>query len=129
MSLKNGLIIKNIEQQYIKQDVPKFRTGDTIVVKVEVTEGTKVRQQAFEGIVIAIRRPKSINASFTVRKISSGEGVNRVFQTHSPLIKNIEIKKLGKVHKAKLYYLEQKSGKKSRIKERLPNKNEISQKN
>jgi len=125
MSIKNGLIIKHIEQQYMKKELPKFRTGDTVVVKVEVTEGNKVRQQAFEGVVIGVRRPKSINASFTVRKVSFGEGINRVFQTHSPLIKSIEIKKQGKVHKAKLYYLEQKSGKKSRIKERLSNKTEI----
>ena len=121
MSIKNWTIIQSIEQAQMKKDLPKFRPGDTVVVKVEVTEGTKVRQQAFEGIVIAIKRPCSINAAFTVRKISYGEGVNRVFQTHSPLIKSIEVKRKGKVRKAKLYYLEHKSGKESRIKERLAN--------
>lgn len=123
MSLKNSIIIQNIEQQYLKTDLPKFRPGDTLVVKIEVTEGNKVRQQAFEGVVIAISRPKSINAAFTLRKISYGEGVTRVFQTHSPLIKSIEVKRKGKVRKAKLYYLEQKSGKQSRIKERLSDNN------
>ncbi len=118
-TIKNGTIIQSLEQQQMKKDLPKFRPGDTVIVKVEVTEGTKVRQQAFEGIVIAIKRPAGINASFTVRKISYGEGVNRVFQTHSPLIKSIEVKRKGKVRKAKLYYLEHKSGKQSRIQERL----------
>lgn len=122
MTISNSLIIKEIEKRYIKTDLPSFRVGDTVVVKIEVTEGTKVRLQAFEGIVIAKRRPKSVNASFTVRKISFGEGVNRVFQAHSPLIKSIEIKRRGKVRKAKLYYLEQKSGKEARIKERLAKK-------
>lgn len=124
MLIKNGAIMQYLEQKQMKKDLPKFRPGDTVIVKVEVTEGTKVRQQAFEGIVIAIRKPNSINAAFTVRKISYGEGVNRVFQTHSPLIKNIEIKRKGKVRKAKLYYLEQKSGKQSRIKERLNTKDQ-----
>lgn len=122
MTISNSLIIKEIEQRYIKTDLPDIRVGDTIIVKVEVTEGTKVRLQAFEGVVIARRRPKSVNAAFTVRKISFGEGVKRVFQTHSPLIKSIEIKRKGKVRKAKLYYLEQKSGKEARIKERLVKK-------
>ena len=122
MTISNSLIIKEIEQRYIKTDLPDFRVGDTIIVKVEVTEGTKVRLQAFEGVVIAKRRPKSVNAAFTVRKISFGEGVKRVFQTHSPLIKSIEIKRRGKVRKAKLYYLEHKSGKAARIKERLVRK-------
>jgi len=103
----------------MKKDLPNFRPGDTIIVKVEVTEGTKVRVQAFEGIVIAKSRTNSLNAAFTVRKISYGEGVNRVFQAHSPLIKGVEVKRRGKVRKAKLYYLEQKSGKQARIKERL----------
>lgn len=122
MTISNSLVIKEIEQRYMKTDLPDFRVGDTIIVKVEVTEGTKVRLQAFEGVVIAKRRPKSVNAAFTVRKISFGEGVKRVFQTHSPLIKSIEIKRKGKVRKAKLYYLEQKSGKEARIKERLVKK-------
>lgn len=113
------MIIQEIEQTQFKSNVPDFRPGDTVVVKVEVTEGTKVRLQAFEGVVIAKRRTKSINAAFTVRKISYGEGVTRVFQTHSPLIKEIEIKRRGKVRKAKLYYLEHKTGKQARIKEKL----------
>ena len=122
MAISNSLVIKEIEQRYMKTDLPDFRVGDTIIVKVEVTEGTKVRLQAFEGVVIAKRRPKSVNAAFTVRKVSFGEGVKRVFQTHSPLIKSIEVKRKGKVRKAKLYYLEQKSGKEARIKERLVKK-------
>ena len=122
MAISNSLIIKEIEQRYMKTDLPDFRVGDTIIVKAEVTEGTKVRLQAFEGVVIAKRRPKSVNAAFTVRKVSFGEGVKRVFQTYSPLIKSIEIKRKGKVRKAKLYYLEQKSGKEARIKERLVKK-------
>jgi large subunit ribosomal protein L19 len=119
-SIKMGNIIAEIENRQMKTEgIPNFRPGDTIIVKVEVTEGAKVRIQAFEGVVIAKNKPKSLNASFTVRKISYGEGVNRIFQTHSPLIKGIEIKRRGKVRKAKLYYLEQKSGKQARIKERL----------
>ncbi len=119
MKFKNGTVIQDIEQRQMKKDLPNFRPGDTIIVKVEVTEGTKVRVQAFEGIVIAKSRTNSLNAAFTVRKISYGEGVNRVFQAHSPLIKGVEVKRRGKVRKAKLYYLEQKSGKQARIKERL----------
>lgn len=122
MKFSNSMIIKEIDQRYIKKDLPEFRPGDTLVVKVEVTEGTKVRIQSFEGIVIAKSKPKSINAAFTLRKISAGEGVNRVFQLHSPLIKGIEIKRKGKVRKAKLYYLEGKSGKNARIKERISKK-------
>lgn len=122
MKFNNSSIIKEIEQRHMKKDFPNFRPGDTIIVKVEVTEGTKVRVQAFEGVVIAKKRPNSINAAFTVRKISYGEGVNRIFQTNSPLIKGIEVKRRGKVRKAKLYYLEQKSGKQARIKERLVKK-------
>lgn len=125
MTFKNGIIIKEIEQRQMRKDLPSFRPGDTIIVKVEVTEGTKVRIQAFEGVVIAKNQPNSLNASFTVRKISYGEGVNRVFQAHSPLIKGIEVKRKGKVRKAKLYYLEQKSGKQARIKERLVKKETI----
>jgi large subunit ribosomal protein L19 len=125
MRIKNGEIIKQIEQRQIKQDVTSFRPGDTIVVKVEVTEGNKVRTQSFEGVVIAINKPNGINASFEVRKISYGKGVNRTFQTHSPLIKGIEVKRRGKVRKAKLYYLENKSGKEARIKERLIHKKPV----
>lgn len=120
--IKNSAVIKEIENRQMKTDLPDFRVGDTVVVKVEVTEGSKVRVQSFEGIVIAKRRFKSINAAFTVRKISFGEGVNRVFQLHSPVIKGIEVKRKGKVRKAKLYYLEGKSGKQARIKERLAKK-------
>jgi large subunit ribosomal protein L19 len=122
MSLKNGVIIKEIENKQKKNNIPDFGPGDTIIVKVEVTEGAKVRVQSFEGTVIAKRRPNSINASFVVRKLSYGEGVTRVFQTYSPLIKGIEIKRRGKVRKAKLYYLENKSGKQTRIREKLSKK-------
>jgi large subunit ribosomal protein L19 len=122
MTFNNSVIIKEIENKQLKTNVPDFRPGDTVVVKVEVTEGAKVRLQDFEGVVIAKRNPRSINASFVVRKISYGEGVNRIFQTHSPLIKGIEIKRRGKVRKAKLYYLENKSGKQIKIKEKLTKK-------
>ena len=123
MKFKNGTVIQDIEQRQMKKDLPNFRPGDTIIVKVEVTEGTKVRVQAFEGIVIAKSRTNSLNAAFTVRKISYGEGVNRVFQAHSPLIKGVEVKRRGKVRKAKLYYLRERVGKATRLKEKFDIKN------
>ena len=113
-------IIEKIEKDQLKEQ-PEFRTGDTVVIKVKVTEGQRTRLQAFEGIVIAVKN-RGINSSFTVRKISHGEGVERVFQTHSPLIASIKIKRRGKVRRSKLYYLRELSGKAARIKEKLASK-------
>ena len=115
-------LIQQIEAEQLKQDVPLFRTGDVIIVQVEVKEGTRTRVQAYEGVVIA-KRNRGLNSSFTVRKISHGEGVERVFQTHSPIIKGIEVKRRGDVRKAKLYHLRGLTGKAARIKERLAQRN------
>lgn len=101
--------------------IPDFRAGDTVVVSVNVVEGSRKRVHAFEGVVIA-RRNRGINSSFIVRKISSGEGVERSFQTYSPMIASIEVKRHGDVRRAKLYYLRERSGKAARIKERLVRK-------
>lgn len=111
-------IIEQIEQEQLKTDVPEFRAGDSLEVKLWVIEGSKKRLQSFEGIVIA-KRNRGLHSAFTVRKISSGEGVERVFQTHSPVIHSIEVKRRGAVRRAKLYYLRQRTGKAARIKERL----------
>lgn len=112
-------LIQAIEQEQMKeQNFPEFRAGDTIVVKVKVKEGTRERLQAFEGVVIA-RRNREFNSSFTVRKISHGEGVERVFALYSPLIADVEIKRRGDVRKAKLYHLRSLRGKAARIKEKL----------
>ncbi len=111
-------IIQAIEAEQMKTDVPAFAPGDLVVVQVEVKEGTRTRLQAFEGIVIA-KRNRGLNSAFTVRKISHGEGVERVFQTHSQAIKSIEVKRRGHVRKAKLYYLRDLAGKSARIKEKL----------
>ncbi|WP_457913502.1 50S ribosomal protein L19 [Candidatus Gillettellia adelgis] len=111
-------IIQQLEKEQIKRDVPKFRAGDSVEVKVWVVEGNKKRLQAFEGVVIAIRS-RGLNSSFTVRKISNNEGVERVFQTHSSIINSIHIKRRGAVRKSKLYYLRNRTGKAARIKERL----------
>ncbi|MFC6276295.1 50S ribosomal protein L19 [Psittacicella hinzii] len=114
-------IIKKLEEAQLKTDVPSFRTGDTLEVKVWVVEGNKRRLQAFEGVVIA-KRNRGLHSAFTLRKISNGEGVERVFQTHSPIIDSIVVKRKGAVRKAKLYYLRNLSGKATRIKERLETK-------
>ncbi len=114
-------IIQQIETEQLKSGLPEFRSGDTVIVKVEVKEGTRTRIQAYEGVVIA-KRNRGLNSSFTVRKISHGEGVERVFQAHSPTIKGIEVKRRGHVRKAKLYYLRGLTGKGARIKERLQQK-------
>lgn len=111
-------IIKQLENEQLKQNIPSFRPGDTLEVKVWVVEGTKRRLQAFEGVVIAIRN-RGLHSAFTLRKISNGVGVERVFQTHSPVIDSISVKRKGAVRKAKLYYLRERSGKSARIKERL----------
>jgi large subunit ribosomal protein L19 len=117
-------LIEKIEQEEIarlsiNKTLPSFAPGDTVVVGVNVVEGTRKRTQAFEGVVIA-KRNRGLNSSFIVRKISSGEGVERTFQTYSPLIASIEVKRRGDVRRAKLYYLRDRSGKSARIKEKLP---------
>lgn len=111
-------IINELETAQMKQDVPEFNPGDTVVVQVKVIEGNRERLQAFEGVVIA-KRNRGLNSAFTVRKISYGEGVERVFQTHSPLINSIEVKRRGDVRRAKLYYLRNLTGRAARIKEKL----------
>ena len=111
-------IIKQLEEEQMKQDVPAFAPGDTVVVQVKVKEGNRERLQAFEGVVIA-KRNRGLHSAFTVRKISSGEGVERAFQTHSPLVESITVKRRGDVRRSKLYYLRELSGKKARIKEKL----------
>ena len=119
-------IIKQLEQEEIARlgkSIPDFAPGDTVVVGVNVVEGTRKRVQAYEGVVIA-KRNRGLNSSFIVRKISSGEGVERTFQTYSPLIAAIEVKRRGDVRRSKLYYLRERSGKSARIKEKLPAKRE-----
>jgi large subunit ribosomal protein L19 len=114
-------IIKMLEQEEIARlgkTIPDFAPGDTVVVGVNVVEGTRKRVQSYEGVVIA-KRNRGLNSSFIVRKISSGEGVERTFQTYSPLIASIELKRRGDVRRAKLYYLRERSGKSARIKEKL----------
>lgn len=111
-------IIKQIEQEQMQQKVALFRPGDSVEVKVWVVEGNKKRLQSFEGMVIAIRN-RGLHSAFTVRKISNGEGVERVFQTHSPIINSMTVKRHGAVRQAKLYYLRKRTGKAARIKERL----------
>ena len=114
-------IIKQLEQEEIARlgkSIPDFAPGDTVVVGVNVVEGTRKRVQAYEGVVIA-KRNRGLNSSFIVRKISSGEGVERTFQTYSPLIATIEVKRRGDVRRSKLYYLRERSGKSARIKEKL----------
>jgi large subunit ribosomal protein L19 len=114
-------LIGTLEQEEIKRlkkDVPDFSPGDTVIVNVNVVEGERKRVQAFEGMVIA-KRNRGLNSSFIVRKVSSGEGVERTFQTYSPLIASIEVKRKGEVRRAKLYYLRERSGKSARIRERL----------
>ncbi|PKF51697.1 50S ribosomal protein L19 [Enterovibrio nigricans] len=114
-------IIKALEDEQLKQDIPGFKVGDTVVVQVKVKEGERSRLQAYEGVVIA-KRNRGLHSAFTVRKISNGEGVERVFQTHSPVVDSITVKRRGAVRRAKLYYLRERSGKAARIKERLAKK-------
>ncbi|MEW6993224.1 50S ribosomal protein L19 [Colwelliaceae bacterium MEBiC 14330] len=114
-------IIEMLEQEQLKQDLPAFAPGDTVVVQVKVTEGDKSRLQAFEGVIIAVKN-RGLHSAFTVRKISNGVGVERVFQTHSPLVDSIEVKRRGDVRQSKLYYLRERSGRSARIKEKLAKK-------
>ena len=117
-------LIQQLEQEEIARvsagkTIPAFAPGDTVVVQVKVKEGNRERLQAYEGVVIA-KRNRGLNSNFIVRKISSGEGVERTFQTYSPLVASIELKRRGDVRRAKLYYLRERSGKSARIKEKLP---------
>ncbi len=117
-------LIQQLEQEEIARlgkTIPEFGPGDTVVVQVKVKEGSRERLQAYEGVVIA-KRNRGLNSSFIVRKISSGEGVERTFQTYSPLVASIDVKRRGDVRRAKLYYLRERSGKSARIKEKLPAK-------
>ncbi len=111
-------IIDELEQEQMTRDIPEFAPGDTVVVQVKVKEGNRERLQAYEGVVIA-KRNRGINSAFTVRKISHGEGVERVFQTYSPVISEIQVKRRGDVRRAKLYYLRERTGKAARIKEKI----------
>ena len=117
MSNKNS-IISQLEAEQMEKDVPEFGPGDTVVVQVKVKEGNRERLQAFEGVVIG-KRNRGLNSAFTVRKISHGIGVERTFQTYSPLVDSISVKRRGDVRQAKLYYLRELSGKAARIKEKL----------
>ena len=119
-------LIQQLEQEEIARvsegkTIPVFAPGDTVVVQVKVKEGSRERLQAYEGVVIA-KRNRGLNSNFIVRKISSGEGVERTFQTYSPLVASIELKRRGDVRRAKLYYLRERSGKSARIKEKLERK-------
>jgi len=117
MSSKNK-IIQELENEQLKKDVPEFAPGDTVVVQVRVVEGERSRLQAYEGVVIG-KRNRGLNSAFTVRKMSHGVGVERTFQTHSPQVAEISVKRRGDVRQAKLYYLRELTGKAARIKEKL----------
>jgi len=129
MSNKTKIIqmLENEQMQAVKP-LPSFGPGDTIIVQVKVKEGDRVRVQSYEGVVIA-KRNRGLNSSFTVRKISHGVGVERVFQTYSPIIDSVEIKRRGDVRRAKLYYMRNLSGRAARIKEKLPNRAVATNKN
>ena len=111
-------IIQQLEKEQMRSDLPEFAPGDTVVVQVKVQEGDRVRLQAFEGVVVA-KSNRGMNSSFTVRKISDGVGVERVFQTHSPAVDSLAVKRRGDVRRAKLYYLRDRRGKSARIREKL----------
>lgn len=117
MSSKNK-VIQALEAEQMEKAIPEFSPGDTIIVQVKVVEGTRERLQAFEGVVIG-KRSRGLNSAFTVRKISHGVGVERTFQTYSPVVAAIDVKRRGDVRQAKLYYLRERSGKSARIKEKL----------
>ncbi len=116
--MRNNKIIDALETEQLKSDVPEFAPGDTVVVQVRVKEGSRERLQAYEGVVIG-KKHRGLNSAFTVRKISHGVGVERSFQTHSPLIESITVKRRGDVRQAKLYYLRERSGRAARIKEKV----------
>ena len=114
--MRRNKVIEALENEQLNADIPQFSPGDTIVVQVKVREGSRERLQAFEGVVIG-KRNRGLNSAFTVRKISHGVGVERSFQTHSPLIASVEVKRRGDVRQAKLYYLREVAGRAARIKE------------
>lgn len=116
--MSTNKIIAELEAEQMTKEIPAFNPGDTVVVQVKVKEGTRERLQAFEGVVIAVRN-RALNSAFTVRKISHGIGVERTFQTYSPLLDSITVKRSGDVRQAKLYYLRELSGRAARIKEKL----------
>ena len=116
--MRRNKTLEELENEQLKTDLPEFSTGDTVVVQVKVREGNRERLQAFEGVVIG-KRNRGLNSAFTVRKISHGVGVERSFQTHSPLIASVTVKRRGDVRKAKLYYLRDRSGRAARIKEKV----------
>lgn len=116
--MRKNKIIEGLETAQMKENLPEFGPGDTVVVQVKVIEGERERLQAFEGFVIG-KRNRGLNSSFTVRKISHGVGVERSFQTHSPLIESIQVRRKGDVRKAKLYHLRERTGRSARIKEKL----------
>ena len=122
MNVIEQLEKEEVERLSAKRAIPVFAPGDTLIVSVNVVEGTRKRVQAYEGVVIA-KRNRGLNSAFIVRKISSGEGVERTFQTYSPAIASIEVKRRGDVRRAKLYYLRERSGKSARIREKLESKN------
>ncbi len=116
--MSKNKVIQALEAEQMSKEIPAFAPGDTIVVQVKVKEGSRERLQAFEGVVIG-KRNRGLNSAFTVRKISHGVGVERTFQTYSPLVDSLEVKRRGDVRQAKLYYLRERSGKSARIKEKL----------
>ena len=116
--MRRNKVLEGLESEQLKNDLPNFSPGDTVVVQVKVREGSRERLQAFEGVVIG-KRNRGLNSAFTVRKMSHGVGVERTFQTHSPLIASVTVKRRGDVRKAKLYYLRQRSGRAARIKEKV----------
>lgn len=115
--VSNNKYIDQVEKEQLRKDIPEFSQGDTVVVQVRVVEGSRERLQPFEGIVIAIKK-RGLGSSFIVRKVSNGVGVERTFQTHSPIIGSIKVKRRGDVRQAKLYYMRELKGKAARIKER-----------
>ena len=125
MSGKHPLV-QIVEESQLRTDLPAFAPGDTVIVQVKVKEGDRERLQAFEGVVIAIKN-RGLNSAFTVRKISNGVGVERVFQTHSPIIGGVTVKRRGDVRRAKLYYLRDRTGKSARIREKLTARKEEAQ--
>lgn len=116
--MSKNKFVEQVETEQLKQDIPEFSPGDTVIVQVRVREGERERLQAYEGVVIG-KRNRGLNSAFTVRKISHGVGVERTFQTHTPMIESITVKRRGDVRKAKLYYLRERSGRSARIKEKL----------
>ncbi|MBN7796038.1 50S ribosomal protein L19 [Parahaliea mediterranea] len=118
--MSTNKIISQLDAEQMEKELPEFSPGDTVVVQVKVKEGTRERLQAFEGVVIG-KRNRGLNSAFTVRKISHGVGVERTFQSYSPLVDSIQVKRRGDVRQAKLYYLRELSGKAARIKEKLAN--------